>query len=71
LLATDSSIYKLNDDIAFTFLSRMSFAESYIVDPAKVSVSGLSAGGYMAGQMHISHSKIFAGVGILAAGLLK
>jgi hypothetical protein len=41
---------------------------SYNIDPARISVSGVSSGAYMAGQMHIAHSSIFSGVGIIAGG---
>jgi poly(3-hydroxybutyrate) depolymerase len=33
-----------------------------------VTVSGISSGGYMAGQFHVAHSKLVDGVGIIAAG---
>lgn len=33
-----------------------------------ISVSGLSSGGYMAGQFHVAHSGNVIGAGILAAG---
>lgn len=33
-----------------------------------VTVSGISSGGYMAGQFHLAHSKTVSGVGIIAAG---
>jgi poly(3-hydroxybutyrate) depolymerase len=39
------------------------------VDPAQVSVSGLSAGGYMAVQLHVAYSSTFrAGAGVVAGG---
>ena len=41
---------------------------SYAADPAAVSVSGVSSGGYMAQQYHIAHSRQIMGAGILAAG---
>jgi hypothetical protein len=34
----------------------------------EVSVSGLSAGAYMAGQLHVAHSKQIVGAGIVAGG---
>src|SRR5262245_16140159 len=37
-------------------------------DPSKTSVSGLSSGGYMAGQYHVAHSATVIGAGIVAAG---
>ncbi len=33
-----------------------------------VTVSGISSGGYMAGQFHLAHSKTVSGIGIIAAG---
>ena len=38
------------------------------IDMSRVSTSGVSAGGYMAGQLHVAHSSVFNGVGIIAAG---
>lgn len=39
----------------------------YKVDRSKISVSGVSAGGAMATQVHVAYSSIFSGVGIIAA----
>lgn len=42
---------------------------SYNVDPASVSVSGLSSGGFMAGQLGVAYSSLFqTGFGVFAAG---
>jgi hypothetical protein len=41
---------------------------SYNIDPGRISVSGISSGAYMAGQLHLSHSAIFAGAALLAGG---
>ncbi|MBU2978840.1 PHB depolymerase family esterase [Alteromonas sp. C1M14] len=38
------------------------------LDVEDITVSGLSAGGYMANQMHIAYSDWISGVGIIAAG---
>jgi poly(3-hydroxybutyrate) depolymerase len=38
------------------------------IDPTTVTVSGISAGGYMAVQFHVAHSSLVQGAGILAAG---
>jgi len=38
------------------------------IDPQSVTVSGISAGGYMAVQMHVAHSALIHGAGVLAAG---
>ena len=42
---------------------------SYNVDPSLVSVSGLSSGGFMAGQLGVAYSGTFqSGFGVFAAG---
>jgi len=41
---------------------------AYAANVSAVSVSGVSAGGYMAVQFHVAHSAIVRGAGILAAG---
>src|SRR5215510_11149691 len=39
------------------------------IDPAEVSVSGLSSGGFMAVQMHVAYSATFTrGAGVVAGG---
>lgn len=38
------------------------------IDKKEISVSGLSSGGYMAVQLHIAHSGLFRGAGVVAAG---
>ena len=38
------------------------------IDPASVTVSGISSGGAMATQFHVAHSGLVQGAGILAAG---
>jgi len=38
------------------------------LNPNTVTISGLSSGGYMAGQFHLSHSEKIKGVGIFSAG---
>ncbi len=40
----------------------------YNIDPSRISVSGVSSGAYMAGQVHLSHSAIFNGAAIVAGG---
>jgi hypothetical protein len=39
------------------------------VDPAQVSVSGISSGAFMANQLHIAHSAGIVGAGMIAGGL--
>lgn len=41
---------------------------AYNIDQKQISVSGLSSGAYMAGQVHVAFSDIFMGVGIIAGG---
>ena len=41
---------------------------SYNIDSGRISVSGVSSGAYMAGQIHLAHSSIFNGVAIVAGG---
>ncbi|MGD8358369.1 MAG: PHB depolymerase family esterase [Lysobacterales bacterium] len=38
------------------------------IDPQRVTVSGMSAGGHMAHQLHVAYSDVFSGAGIIAAG---
>lgn len=38
------------------------------LDPAQVSVSGVSSGGFMAHQFHVAHSKDIIGSGVIAGG---
>ncbi|MGS5087563.1 extracellular catalytic domain type 2 short-chain-length polyhydroxyalkanoate depolymerase [Hydrogenophaga sp. A37] len=41
---------------------------AYNVDTSQTTVSGLSAGGFMANQLGIAYSALFKGVGVFAAG---
>ena len=41
---------------------------TYNIDPARISVSGFSAGGFFAMQLGIAYSSTFRGVGIFAGG---
>ncbi|MCP5365494.1 MAG: hypothetical protein H6905_09760 [Hyphomicrobiales bacterium] len=38
------------------------------IDPEKITVSGVSSGGYLAHQMHVALSETISGAGIIAAG---
>jgi len=38
------------------------------IDPDQITVSGISAGGQMAHQLHIAYPDVFSGVGIIAGG---
>jgi poly(3-hydroxybutyrate) depolymerase len=40
----------------------------YRIDPGKITVSGISSGGYMAVQLGVAYSSVFSGVGVVAAG---
>jgi poly(3-hydroxybutyrate) depolymerase len=42
---------------------------SYEIDPAKVFVAGISAGGFFGVQMHVAHSRTFKGAAIYAGGV--
>ncbi len=41
---------------------------NFKIDPDRISVSGVSSGAYMAGQLHLAHSSVFGGLGIVAGG---
>ena len=41
---------------------------SYSVDLGQTSVSGISSGGFMSVQLHLAHSALISGVGVLAGG---
>jgi poly(3-hydroxybutyrate) depolymerase len=43
--------------------------QRYQIDPAKVFVAGISAGGFAAVQMHVAHSSTFKGAAVYAGGL--
>jgi hypothetical protein len=40
----------------------------FVIDPERISVSGISAGAYMAGQMHVAMSSAIEGAGLIAGG---
>ncbi len=40
----------------------------YNVDRSRITVSGVSSGAYMAGQLHVAYSDVFRGAGMLAGG---
>jgi poly(3-hydroxybutyrate) depolymerase len=54
--------------LAFTPADAAPALETYKIDPAQISVSGVSSGGYMAVQMHVAFSATIMGAGLLAAG---
>lgn len=38
------------------------------IDPSRITVSGISAGAFMAHQLHLAHAELFRGVGLIAGG---
>lgn len=44
---------------------------SYNIDKSKITVSGISAGGAMAAQMHVAFSNTIKGAGIVTGRMLK
>jgi len=43
-------------------------APTFTVDTSRITVSGVSSGAYMAGQLHIAHSALINGAGLIAGG---
>ncbi|WP_300318574.1 hypothetical protein [Accumulibacter sp.] len=43
-------------------------AAGVVLDPGRISVSGISSGGFMAHQFHVAHSEHIVGAGIVAGG---
>lgn len=43
-------------------------APAYAIDSDRITVSGISSGAYMAGQLHVAHSGLFSGAALLAGG---
>lgn len=41
---------------------------AFNIDPARVTVSGISSGAYMATQFHLAHSRLVSGAGLIAGG---
>ncbi len=41
---------------------------TFAIDPSRVTVSGVSSGAYMAGQLHVAHSALFSGAALIAGG---
>jgi hypothetical protein len=71
---TYASVLRAAGALAFGLLAalRVSAAADPLpalaADQSRVSVSGLSSGGYMAGQFQIAYSKLVTGAGIVAGG---
>ena len=45
-----------------------SSAAAFNIDAQRITVSGISSGAYMAGQLHVAHSALFGGAALLAGG---
>src|SRR5262249_20402455 len=64
----------LRASIAFALLTSLGVARAAVplpqlnIDPSQTTVSGLSAGGFMAVQLGYGHSATFKGVGVFAGG---
>lgn len=43
-------------------------APTFDIDASRITVSGVSSGAYMAGQLHVAHSAIVNGAGLIAGG---
>ncbi len=41
---------------------------TYNIDSSRITVSGVSSGAYMAGQLHLAHSALFDGLAMVAGG---
>ncbi|WP_454743406.1 extracellular catalytic domain type 2 short-chain-length polyhydroxyalkanoate depolymerase [Cupriavidus necator] len=52
---------------AFALAAPVQLPPEY-VDPDQITTSGISSGGYMAVQMHVAHSALVKGAGIIAGG---
>jgi poly(3-hydroxybutyrate) depolymerase len=44
---------------------------TFNVDPRRISISGISAGAFMAHQMHVAFSDLFCGAGLIAGGAYR
>lgn len=40
----------------------------FTIDADRITVSGISSGAYMAGQLHVAHSRLFRGAALIAGG---
>ena len=41
---------------------------TFDIDASRITVSGVSSGAYMAGQLHVAHSAAISGAGLIAGG---
>ena len=66
------NIYKCLPALTILLFSVQAFADDHApaprIDKNRVTVSGISAGGQMATQLHIAYSDLFSGVGIISSG---
>jgi len=58
----------LSNIILATALAASSPAPTLNIDKQRITVSGISAGGQMAHQLHIAYPDVFSGAGIIAGG---
>jgi poly(3-hydroxybutyrate) depolymerase len=49
-------------------MKHMTYLPKVPIDPKRVSVSGISAGAFMAHQLHVAYSDVFCGAGLIAGG---
>lgn len=54
--------------VALISVAMSAHAKSLDIDLSQTSVSGLSSGGFMATQFHVSHAETIVGAGIVSAG---
>lgn len=52
----------------FLVIASVCSVNAYNINLKETSTSGLSSGGYMANQLHVAHSSLIKGVGILESG---
>lgn len=54
--------------VSFAVEQEAAFAYNYNIDQKQISLSGLSSGSYMAGQVHVALSEVFMGLGLISGG---
>lgn len=54
--------------LLFTSTGLHAGSAEFKIDPAGITISGVSSGGHMAHQLHVVYSDLFNGVGIIAGG---
>lgn len=61
-------MFKFSSFIFLLFFTTTNLVASPKIDPSSITLSGISSGAYMAGQLHVAYSERFSGVAIIAAG---